>query len=65
MFWAFKLSFAVDILAFFGLETVWAIFEKLGEFFFKSSGHPAHFQLSINFISMTGAYLSGALFYLV
>jgi len=33
MFWAFKLSFVVDILAFFGLKTVWATFEKLGNFF--------------------------------
>ncbi len=40
MFWVFILSFVVDILAFFGLKTVWAIFEKLGNFFFKSSGHP-------------------------
>jgi hypothetical protein len=28
IFWAFKLSFVVDILAFFGLETVWATFLK-------------------------------------
>ncbi len=32
MFWAFKLSFVVDILAYFALETVWATFEKLGDF---------------------------------
>jgi len=33
MFWVFKLSFAVDILAFFGLATFGPIFEKLGNFF--------------------------------
>ncbi len=33
MFWAFKLSFVVDILAFFDLATFWAIFEKFGYFF--------------------------------
>jgi hypothetical protein len=38
MFWTFKLSFVVDFLAFFGLETVKAAFEKKG-IFFKSSGH--------------------------
>ncbi len=32
MFWPFKLSFVVDILAYFELETVWATFEKLGIF---------------------------------
>jgi hypothetical protein len=34
MFWAFKLGFVVNIFAFFDLATFWAIFEKLGEFFF-------------------------------
>jgi hypothetical protein len=33
MFWVFKLSFAVDILAFFGLATFGPIFKKLGNFF--------------------------------
>jgi hypothetical protein len=32
MFWAFKLSFVVDILAFFALETFWVLFEILGNF---------------------------------
>ncbi len=39
MFWAFKLGFVVDILAFFDLATFGAIFEKYFGFF-KSSGHP-------------------------
>jgi hypothetical protein len=39
MFWTFKFSFIVDILAFFGLETLWAHFDKLGDLK-KSSGHP-------------------------
>ncbi len=34
MFWTFKLSFDKDILAFFGLATVWATFPKLGLIFF-------------------------------
>jgi len=33
MFWAFKLSFVVDILAFFGLATFWPIFEKFSNIF--------------------------------
>jgi hypothetical protein len=33
MFWGFELSFVIDILASFDLETFGAIFEKLGEFF--------------------------------
>jgi hypothetical protein len=33
MFWAFKLSFVVDILAFFKLATFGAFFEKFGDFF--------------------------------
>jgi hypothetical protein len=37
MFFAFKLSFVVDILTFFGLETG-LLFEI---FFFKSSGYPS------------------------
>ncbi len=41
MFWVFELSFVVDILAYFDLKTVGATFlKKLGQFFFKSSGHP-------------------------
>jgi hypothetical protein len=40
MFWTFKLSFDVDILALFCLETVLATFFKMGNFF-KSSGHLA------------------------
>jgi hypothetical protein len=31
MFWTFTLSFDVDILAFFGLATLWATFKKLGD----------------------------------
>jgi hypothetical protein len=45
MFWTFKLSFAVDILAFFMPQIqFWLLFEKLGDFF-KSSGHPAQIFL--------------------
>jgi hypothetical protein len=33
MFGAFKLSFVLDILAFFGLETIWATFLKHWAFF--------------------------------
>ncbi len=33
MFLGFKLSFVGHILEFFGLETVWATFKKLGDFF--------------------------------
>jgi hypothetical protein len=33
MFWAFKLSFVAEILAFFDLANFWAIFEKFGDFF--------------------------------
>jgi hypothetical protein len=34
MFWAFKMSFGVDILAFFDLATFWAVFLKnLATFF--------------------------------
>jgi len=40
MFWVYKLSFVVDILAFFGLETFFGYFLKIGQFFFKSSDHP-------------------------
>ncbi len=39
VFWAFKLSFVVDTLAFFGLETDWATFLKIGQLFYKFSGH--------------------------
>jgi len=39
MFWVFKLSFVVDILAFFDLATFWLFFKKFGDFFFLSSGH--------------------------
>jgi hypothetical protein len=42
MFWALKLHFVVDILALFGLEIFWATFSKIGQFFFKCSGHPAY-----------------------
>jgi hypothetical protein len=31
MFWAFKFNFVVDILAHFGLETIWAIFLKISQ----------------------------------
>jgi hypothetical protein len=33
MFWIFKLSFVVDILACFDLATFWATFKKFGDFF--------------------------------
>jgi hypothetical protein len=33
MFWVFKLSFVVDILAFFDLATFWAILEEIWHFF--------------------------------
>jgi hypothetical protein len=33
MFWAFKLDFVIDILAFFDLATFWAIFGKIWLFF--------------------------------
>jgi len=35
MFWVFKLSFDLVILAFFYLKTVWATFGKIGQFFFQ------------------------------
>jgi hypothetical protein len=38
---ALKLGFVVDILAFFAWRLIGLLFEKLGNFFFKSSGHPA------------------------
>jgi len=41
MFWAFKFSFVVYILAFFDLATLGLFFEKFGNFLFWSSGHPA------------------------
>jgi len=31
----------VSNLALFCLATVWATFQKIGQFFYKSSGHPA------------------------
>jgi hypothetical protein len=34
MFWVFKLSFVVDILAFFTWQLFGPFFEKFGEFFF-------------------------------
>ena len=37
MFWAFKLSFDVDILA---LETFWATLKKIVQICLKSSDHP-------------------------
>jgi hypothetical protein len=33
MFWVFKLSFVVDILAIFDLATFWAILLKIWQFF--------------------------------
>jgi hypothetical protein len=40
MFWAFKFSLVVDILAFFLAWRLFRLlFEKMGDFF-KSSGHP-------------------------
>jgi hypothetical protein len=41
MFWTFKLSFVKNSLAVFGLATVLGyLFQHLGIFFSKSSGHP-------------------------
>ncbi len=40
MFLDLKLSFDVNILAFFGMETVSAIFRKIERFFSQSSGYP-------------------------
>ncbi len=42
MFWALKLSFVADILAFFDLATFLAIFWKIWPIFFLSSGHPVY-----------------------
>jgi len=44
LFWAFNLSFVIDILAFLGLETL--LFEKLGDFSALGSGD---IRLSINY----------------
>jgi hypothetical protein len=33
MFLAFKLSFVVDSMAFFGLDIAWATFQKIWQFF--------------------------------
>jgi hypothetical protein len=41
MFWVFKLSFVVDILAFLTWQLFGPFFKKFGEFFFLSSGHSA------------------------
>ncbi len=41
MFCTFKLSFGVDILAFFGFATVLATFQKNVDFI-NSSDHPAY-----------------------
>jgi hypothetical protein len=41
MFWAFKFSFVVDVLAFFALETFLGYFLKNWAICFKSYGHPA------------------------
>ncbi len=40
MFWTVKLSFDVDILAFFGWETVLATLYKIWVKFFQFSGGP-------------------------
>ncbi len=42
MFWAFKLSFDVDILAVLGLAIVWATFSKIWVNFFDSFDHSAY-----------------------
>jgi hypothetical protein len=42
MFWVFKMSFDVDIFAFFGLGDFFGYSLKIfGKFFFLSSGHSA------------------------
>jgi len=41
MFWAFKMSFGVDILAIFDLALFGLFFEKFGKVFLQSSGHSA------------------------
>jgi hypothetical protein len=49
MFWTFKFSFIVDILAFFGSSAVWAILtKKLGKFF-QLSGHTILFKHTVYF----------------
>ncbi len=45
---------SIDILAFFGLETVWATFQELGNFF-QSSGHPVHWKLLSIFWHYSGS----------
>jgi hypothetical protein len=55
MFRVLKSSFVVDILAFFDLATFWAIFKKIGDFFFLSSGHSGHkleFILDSSFLNV-------------
>ncbi len=42
MFWTFKLSFDVDIFAFYRLVTVWAAFYKNLAIFPQFFGHPEH-----------------------
>jgi hypothetical protein len=39
MFWVFKLSFVVDILAFLTWQLSGLLFKKFGKFLFSSSGH--------------------------
>ncbi len=41
MFWVFKLSFFVDILAFLTWQLFGLFFKRFGEFFFLSYGHSA------------------------
>jgi hypothetical protein len=49
MFWAFKFSFVVDILAW---RLLGLLFEILGKFFFKSSCHPGDTKQRGSFISV-------------
>jgi len=63
MFWTFKLSFVVDILAFFDLATFWAILWKKWQFFFNllvtlsALLADSHLYPSLKFAGKGGAYL--------
>jgi hypothetical protein len=68
MFWVFKLSFVVDILAFFTRRLLGLFFEKFGEFFFsnnlvtlpfREAAHGAFLpRLSPIFVANFGRFLS-------
>ncbi len=56
MFWAFKLSFYVDILTYFRLLIVLATFSKMWVNFFQSSGHPGLQHCQQFFTSFTNIF---------